>query len=123
MRLLSACASSMSLGCCVELVAMHGPNRVRAGTHQLARPAQRLLAGRVLPIELSARPALDAIQVEAHSSTISMRLLPLPLFSEPVMRTRPDLARVGDVRAAIGLLIDAFDVDHANGLDAVRAAG
>src|SRR5437879_12268385 len=71
-----------------ELTPMDGSNRVGAGADELARPAQSLLARRVLAIELSSRPAFARIQVETdHFSTISRRLLPLPLFSEPTMRT------------------------------------
>src|SRR5262249_2222608 len=78
----------------LELAAMYGANRGRASAHQLARPAQHLLAGGVLALQLSSRPALDGPQIQvAHPRwscrTISTRLLPLPLFSEPVIRTYP----------------------------------
>ena len=71
-------------------MAVNGADGVCTNAHQFARPAQGLLSSIVLAIELSTCPGFDGFEGHArHSSTISRRLFPLPLFSEPAMRTRP----------------------------------
>ena len=52
----------------------------------LTRAAERLLTGSILTLERFAGPALDRLEVR-HSSTISIRLLILPLFSVLVIRS------------------------------------
>ena len=80
----SSCASATSRRWTARIELAHGAD-------QLARPAQRLLARRVLALQLGARPAFDRLELEALMRTTRSpaACCPCPCSRCPAMRTCP----------------------------------